>query len=157
MTQRGVTNWPNRGVPNWPHWGVTNWTQRGSLLPLLPEHLQGGAPFHVVLPQDTRAVRGPPRQVQGICTMQSWSGGRGPCTPRRRSGRWRPCSRRQPRTPAGHAKCFARIILQYVPEGSGSWKYNHFFSSSRRQRENVRLHWKRRRQMKRDEMNICVK
>ena len=25
------------------------------------------------------------------------------------------------------AKCFARIILQYVPEGSGSWKYNHYF------------------------------
>ena len=25
------------------------------------------------------------------------------------------------------AKCFARIILQYVLEGSGSWKYNHYF------------------------------
>ena len=25
------------------------------------------------------------------------------------------------------AKCFARIVLQYVPEGSGSWKYNHYF------------------------------
>ena len=25
------------------------------------------------------------------------------------------------------AKCFARIILQYVPEGSGSWKYIHYF------------------------------
>ena len=25
------------------------------------------------------------------------------------------------------AKCFARIIFQYVPEGSGSWKYNHYF------------------------------
>jgi hypothetical protein len=25
------------------------------------------------------------------------------------------------------AKCFARIILQYAPEGSGSWKYNHYF------------------------------
>ena len=25
------------------------------------------------------------------------------------------------------AKCFARFILQYVPEGSGSWKYNHYF------------------------------
>ena len=25
------------------------------------------------------------------------------------------------------AKCFAKIILQYVPEGSGSWKYNHYF------------------------------
>ena len=24
-------------------------------------------------------------------------------------------------------KCFARIFLQYVLEGSGSWKYNHFF------------------------------
>ena len=25
------------------------------------------------------------------------------------------------------AKFFVRIILQYVPEGSGSWKYNHYF------------------------------
>ena len=25
------------------------------------------------------------------------------------------------------AKCFAKIILQYVPEGSRSWKYNHYF------------------------------
>ena len=25
------------------------------------------------------------------------------------------------------AKCVARIILQYVPEVSGSWKYNHYF------------------------------
>ena len=25
------------------------------------------------------------------------------------------------------AKCFAKIILQYVPEGSRSWKYNNFF------------------------------
>ena len=25
------------------------------------------------------------------------------------------------------AKCFAIIILKYVPEGSGSWKYNHHF------------------------------
>ena len=25
------------------------------------------------------------------------------------------------------AKCFARIILQYVQEGSGSWKYDHYF------------------------------
>ena len=24
------------------------------------------------------------------------------------------------------AKCFAWIILQYVPEGCGSWKYNHY-------------------------------
>ena len=24
-------------------------------------------------------------------------------------------------------KSFATIILQYVPEGSGSWKYNHYF------------------------------
>ena len=24
-------------------------------------------------------------------------------------------------------KCFVKIILQYVPEGSGSWKYNHYF------------------------------
>ena len=25
------------------------------------------------------------------------------------------------------AKYLARIILQYVPEGSGSWKYDHYF------------------------------
>ncbi len=25
------------------------------------------------------------------------------------------------------AKCFAKKKLQYVPEGSGSWKYNHYF------------------------------
>ena len=25
------------------------------------------------------------------------------------------------------AKCFAKIILQFVPERSGSWKYNHYF------------------------------
>ena len=25
-------------------------------------------------------------------------------------------------------KCFARIILQYVLKGSGSWKYNHYFT-----------------------------
>ena len=25
------------------------------------------------------------------------------------------------------AKCFDRIIWQCVPEGSGSWEYNHYF------------------------------
>ena len=25
------------------------------------------------------------------------------------------------------AKCFARICLQYVLVGSGSWKYKHYF------------------------------
>ena len=37
--------------------------------PLLPQPLQGGVPLHVVLPRDTRAVRGSPRQVQGIGSL----------------------------------------------------------------------------------------
>ena len=28
-------------------------------------------------------------------------------------------------------KCFARSILQYVPEGSGSWKYNRYFPAAK--------------------------
>ena len=33
------------------------------------------------------------------------------------------------------AKCFARVILQYVMESSGSWKYNHYFPVAKGERK----------------------
>ena len=60
--------------------------------------------------------------LSGTGYRQSWSRGRGPCTPRKRSGRWCPRSRRQPRTPATVRKpkrCTHLRHLQDMRESQG--------------------------------------